>query len=87
MGIEELGLGLSTIGSLSIPPACTTSVNNISTRTGDDNIGSGDRDKRSRPFFVAERSGALEDDLKGDQRVIWNREYMTVLHECRSSIR
>lgn len=63
VGIEELWLGLSTIGSLAVPPALSTAVDGVVGSTGNDDVGAGDTDERSIPLLVAEGSLALEDDL------------------------
>jgi hypothetical protein len=64
VSIEELGLGLAAVGSLSVPPAGTVSVENRTGGSLDSNVSSGDRDQRTGPFFVTEGSFSLEDDLE-----------------------
>jgi hypothetical protein len=63
VGIEELGLGLATIGAFSIPPPRAVSVDYSAIGSLDGDIGSRDLDERTAPLFVTERSGAFEDDL------------------------
>jgi hypothetical protein len=63
VGIEELGLGLATIGALSVPPTGTVGVDESAIGSLDGDVGSRDFDERAAPLFVTERSGAFEDDL------------------------
>lgn len=63
VSIEELRLRLATVGTLSIPPTSTITINNMAGSTFDSDIGSGDRDERTLPLLVAEGSLTLEDDL------------------------
>lgn len=63
VSVKELGLGLATIGTLTIPPALTTTVDGVVGRSGDEDVGSGDADKGAFPFFVAKGGFAAEDDL------------------------
>lgn len=62
MSIEELGLGLAAVAALAVPPAGTATVQN-SARSIDGDVGAGDGDEGTGPFFVAEGGGAFEDDL------------------------
>ena len=63
VGREELGLGLSTIAPLSIPPAGSVSVNLGTGFLLDLDVGSGHGNKRALPLLVAEGSFTREDDL------------------------
>ena len=63
MGVEELGLGLATVGTLAIPPLGAISVNNVARCTRDGNVAAGNGDQRTLPLLVTEAGGALEDDL------------------------
>jgi hypothetical protein len=63
VGIEELGLGLAAVGTLSIPPTRAVGVDDGTRGSLDGDIRSGDLDKRAAPLFVTESSGSLEDDL------------------------
>lgn len=63
VGVEELGLGLATVGALAIPPLGTVAINHVARSTGDGDVSSGDGDERTFPLLVTERSGTLEDDL------------------------
>lgn len=54
MGVEGFGLSLAAIATLAVPVRLTTKVDDMTGGTIDRNLGSGERDKRSRPFFVAE---------------------------------
>jgi hypothetical protein len=42
VGIEELGLGLATVGPLSIPPLGAVAINDVARGTGDGDVSSGD---------------------------------------------
>jgi hypothetical protein len=63
VGVEELGLGLAAIASLSVPPASPTTVEDGSRSTSDGDISSRDGDERAGPFLVPEAGGALEYNL------------------------
>lgn len=63
MGIEELGLGLSTTAALAIPPPSTVGVQGGTAGTLDGNLGALDLQKRAVPLLVAPGSLTLEDDL------------------------
>ena len=41
VSVEELGLGLSSVRALSVPPFCTLSVDQVARRTLDNNVFSG----------------------------------------------
>ena len=49
MCLEELGLGLATVGALSIPPVCTVAVKVGSAGLCHGNIGSRNGEERARP--------------------------------------
>ena len=68
VGVEELGLGLATVGTLAIPPLGAVAIDDVARGAGDSNVGSGDRDEWALPFLVSEGSGALEDDLAWGRR-------------------
>jgi hypothetical protein len=61
--VEELGLGLATVGSLSVPPACSTAVDFVPRCSGHCDGGAGNGDQRTTPLFVTKCSGAFEDNL------------------------
>jgi hypothetical protein len=63
VGVEELGLGLATIGAFPVPPAGTVRVDDGAVGSLDGDVGSGNLDERAAPLLVAESSGSLEDDL------------------------
>jgi hypothetical protein len=63
VSIEELRLGLATIGTLAVPPALSTTVDGVVGSAGNDNVGAGDTDERPIPLLVAEGGLAVEDDL------------------------
>lgn len=63
VGVEELWLGLSTVGSLTIPVLGSLTIKLAAGGTLDSNVSSGDREERTGPFFVTEGGGTLEDDL------------------------
>lgn len=63
VGVEELGLLLSAVGSLAVPPAGTATVDDMAGSAGDVNVASGEADEGASPLLVSERGFALEDDL------------------------
>lgn len=63
MRIEELGFGLAAITALTIPPAGAVAIENSTRSSFDGDVGSGNRDKGSRPCLVAECGGTFKDDL------------------------
>jgi hypothetical protein len=63
VGIEELWLGLSTVGSLSIPVLGSKTIELVAGGTSDGDISSGEGDKRSGPLVVLEGGSTLEDDV------------------------
>lgn len=63
VGVEELGLCLSTIATLAIPPAGSVSVNLGTGCLLDFDVGSGHGDERTLPLLVAESGLTREDDL------------------------
>lgn len=63
VGVEELGLGLATVSSLSVPPAGTIAIEDGSGRSLDGNVGSGNRDEGTRPLLVAESGLTFKDHL------------------------
>jgi hypothetical protein len=62
VGVEKLGLGLSTVGALGVPPAGSVSVKSGAGAI-DSDVVAGDRDERSLPLLVTESGGALENDV------------------------
>lgn len=68
VGVEELGLGLASVGALAVPPLGAIAINDVARGAGDSDVSSGDRDQWSLPLLVSEGSGTLEDDLA------WRRE-------------
>lgn len=62
--LEELGLGLSTVAALAIPPTSTIAVDLSTGRLFHGDVGSGHGDQRTLPFLVAEGGFTLEDDLE-----------------------
>ena len=60
VGVEELGLCLAAVGTLSVPPLSAVAVDNVAGGTLDGDLGTGDRDERTLPLLVAEASGTLE---------------------------
>lgn len=62
MGIEELGLGLSSICPLTVPPATAVTVEGGIAFALDGDVGAGDTDEGAIPLIVAKGSLALEDD-------------------------
>lgn len=63
MGIEELGLSLTPVGALAVPPARTAAVDGVVRCSANDNVRSGDTDERAFPLLVSEGGFAVEDDL------------------------
>lgn len=63
VGVEELGLSLSAVGSLTVPPASTAAVDDMACFAGDMNVLAGHADEGTLPLLVSEGSLALEDDL------------------------
>jgi hypothetical protein len=60
VGVEELGLGLATVGTLAIPPSATLTVNDRARSTDDGDMVARDWDKRTAPLLVSKGSGTLE---------------------------
>lgn len=63
MGVEHLGLGLSTVAALSIPPLSTVAINDMARCTRNCDVRAADADQRPLPFLVAEGGRSLEDNL------------------------
>lgn len=63
MSVKEFGLGLATIAALSVPPAGSVTVEDGARGSFDGDVGARDGDEGAGPFFVAEGSGAFENDL------------------------
>jgi hypothetical protein len=61
---EELGLGLSTVAALGVPPSLTLAVNRVTRGTLDEEVVSGEGNQGTSPLLVAKGSLALEDDLR-----------------------
>jgi hypothetical protein len=64
VGIEELGLGLAAVCSLSIPPASTISIEDGTRGSLDSDVSSRDGNQGAGPFLVAEGGLSFEDDLE-----------------------
>lgn len=62
VSVEELGLSLSAVGALAVPPLGAVAVNDVSRGSLDGDLGTRDGDQGTRPLLVAEGGGALEDD-------------------------
>ena len=62
VGVEELGLLLATVGTLSVPPLGTVTIDNMTRGTLDGDLGTGYRDEGAFPLLVAKASCALEGD-------------------------
>jgi hypothetical protein len=60
VGVEELGLGDTTVGALTVPPLGTVSVDNVARGSGDSDVSTGDADERSIPLLVLKSRGTLE---------------------------
>jgi hypothetical protein len=52
VGVEELGLGLAAVGALTVPPACTATVDGVVGCSANDDVGSGDTDERAIPLLL-----------------------------------
>jgi hypothetical protein len=63
MGIEELGLGLASIGSLAVPPAGSAAIDDMALFAGDLDVRARKADKRTFPLLVSEGRLAPEDYL------------------------
>ena len=63
MSVEELRLGLAAVAAFTVPPAGAVTVQDSAGGSFDGDVGSGDGDEGTRPLFVAEGSGAFEDNL------------------------
>lgn len=68
VGVEELGLGLASVGALAVPPLGAVAIDDVARGAGDSDVGSGDGDQGSLPLLVSERGGTLEDDLAWGER-------------------
>ena len=64
MGLQKcyLGLGLSTVATLTIPPTCTIGVQDGARGTLDGNLGAANGKQRSGPLLVAPGGSAFKDD-------------------------
>lgn len=71
VGVEELGLGLSTVAALSVPPLGTVSIDNVARGTLDGDGASGEGDQRTLPLLVTERGSTLEGDLSRVNMCHW----------------
>jgi len=58
-----LGLRLSTVGALSVPPLRTVAIDDVSAGAVDSDLGAGDRDEGAFPLLVGKGGSALEGDL------------------------
>ena len=67
MGIEELGLCFTTIATLSIPPAGTLAIDEVTGSSRNLDVGSRDGDQRASPLLIAESSGSLKNHLQNFQ--------------------
>jgi hypothetical protein len=65
VGVEELGLGDTTVGTLAVPPAGSIGVEVSTARTLDGDLGALDLQERAIPLLVAPGRLTLEDDLVG----------------------
>jgi hypothetical protein len=63
MSVEELGLGLSTVAALAVPPSGAVAINGVARGTVDDDVASRKGDERSAPLLVAKGGLSLEGDL------------------------
>lgn len=63
VGVEELGLGLASVGALAVPPLGAVAIDDMARGAGDSDVSSGDGDQGAFPLLVSEGSGTLEDDL------------------------
>jgi len=62
VSVEHLGLGLSTVGALGVPPTRSISVESGTSAVNGDVVAR-DGNKRTLPLLVAEGGGALEDNV------------------------
>lgn len=70
METAYLGLSLTAVGSLAIPPSRPVTVDHMTRGTLDSDLGPRDRDQRSLPLFVSKAGSALEDDLICQQLLV-----------------
>jgi hypothetical protein len=64
VGVDELGLGLATVGTLAVPPAGTLAVDDSAGGLGDGDALTAEADQGSLPFLVSEGGGTLEGYLE-----------------------
>jgi len=62
VGVEELGLGLATVGALAVPPSAALAVDDGTRSTNDGDLVTRDGNKRTAPLLVTKGSGTLEGD-------------------------
>jgi hypothetical protein len=62
VGVEELGLGLATVGTLAIPPSTALAVDDGARSTDDGDVVSRDRNERTSPLLVTKGGRTLEGD-------------------------
>lgn len=63
MGIEELGLGLATVGTFTVPPTCAVGVQVGTAGTLDGDSSTRNLQQGATPFLVSPGGLTLEDDL------------------------
>lgn len=63
VSVEELWLGLSSVGSLTIPPFGTIAVEFVTGSARDRNVGPRNGEKWTRPLLILPCRGSFEDDL------------------------
>lgn len=61
--IEEFGLGLAAVGSLAVPPAGTTTIDDMARGTSNIDVLAGEADKGTLPLLVSEGGLTLEGNL------------------------
>lgn len=64
VGVEELGLGLAAVGSLTVPPLGAVAVEDGVGGLGHGDVLTGDTEKGSIPLLVLPGGGSLEGDLE-----------------------
>lgn len=62
VSVEELGLGLSTVAALAVPPSRAVAINGVARGTFNDDVASRKGDERSLPLLVSKGCLSLEGD-------------------------
>lgn len=63
MCVEELWLSLSSVGTFSVPPFGSISVQSVAAVAGYNDVLPRDREERTRPLLILPSGFSFEDDL------------------------